>query len=86
MILLRVEDNYAIIGYLEHLYQVNSVDRQGEVFDGFIRQMTRRWTPEGDLAHPRDWNRIPGFSSVTVVCSGLGFPRWGGTTSCGCRY
>ena len=46
-ILLRVEDNYAILGYLEHLYQANSVDRQGEVFDGFIRQMTRRWTPEG---------------------------------------
>ena len=46
-ILLRAEDDYAIIGYLEHLYQVNSVDRQGEVFDGFIRQMTRRWTPEG---------------------------------------
>ena len=47
IILLRAEDNYAIIGYLEHLHQANSVDRQGNVFDGFIRQMTRRWTPEG---------------------------------------
>ena len=44
---IRAEDDYAVVGYLEHLRQVNSIDRRGQVFDGFIRQMRRRWTPEG---------------------------------------
>ena len=44
---VRLEDDYAVLGQLEHLYQVNSADADGNTFDGFAREQIREWTPEG---------------------------------------
>ena len=44
---VRAEDDYNTLGTLEHLYQVNATDADGNTFDGFVREATREWTTRG---------------------------------------
>ena len=44
---VRLEDDYAVLRPLEHLYQVNSIDADGNTFDGFVREQIREWTTTG---------------------------------------